>query len=199
MRVGDSTEETAEVTRLLALGTQMVKDYLRGEFPSAPDVIVNEAVIRLAGYLYDQPTSGRGDAFANALRSSGAARILLPHRVHRAGSTGAVQEVQPASDGLTFTEVSRQTLSIATTGQWLATTLMLPYGASVFGVQMTYPGGLESSIEIYQLSILETETAGDTVAIPDGAEVGLARDPNGGVLIAAAVAGEYTVVIYEVG
>ena len=49
---------------------------------------VNEAAIRLAGYLFDQPNAGRGLSFANAGRNSGAWAILLPFRVHRAGSFG---------------------------------------------------------------------------------------------------------------
>ena len=38
----------------------------------------------LCGYLFDMPEAARGDAYANALRNSGAARMLLPYRVHRA-------------------------------------------------------------------------------------------------------------------
>ena len=40
----------------------------------------------LSGYLFDQPNAGRGSTYANALRNSGAAAILMPYRVHRAGS-----------------------------------------------------------------------------------------------------------------
>ena len=38
----------------------------------------------------------RGDAYANAMRNSGAARILLPYRVHRAGYADAVEAAQAA-------------------------------------------------------------------------------------------------------
>ncbi len=91
LRLGDSTEETAEVTRLLSYATLAVAKYA-----DAPDAIANEAAIRLAGYLYDQPNAGRGVAFANALRNSGAAGILLPYRVHRAGSTEAAEAAEAA-------------------------------------------------------------------------------------------------------
>ena len=87
LRLGDSAEETAEVTRLLAYSTEAVTQHA----PDASDTAMNEAVRRLAGYLFDQPEAGRGMAYANAMRSSGAARMLLPYRVHRAGyadSTG---------------------------------------------------------------------------------------------------------------
>ena len=85
MRVGDSTEETAEVTRLLSYATVTVEHHA----PDAPDTVHNESTVRLASYLFDQPSTSRGAAYANALRNSGAARMLLPYRVHKAGSVGA--------------------------------------------------------------------------------------------------------------
>ena len=97
IRLGDSTEEAAEATRLLAYATEAISRHLGGAFANAPAVIVNEAAIRLAGYLFDQPNAGRGLSFANAGRNSGAWAILLPFRVHRAGSTGeAVAAAQEA-------------------------------------------------------------------------------------------------------
>ena len=56
----------------------------------APEATANEAVIRLAAYIYDQPNAGRGVMYANAMRSSGASAILLPYRIIRAGSTAEV-------------------------------------------------------------------------------------------------------------
>ena len=47
--------------------------------------------------MYDQPNAGRGLSFAHALRNSGAAAILLPYRIHRAGSTSeAIEAAQQA-------------------------------------------------------------------------------------------------------
>ena len=83
LRLGDTAEETAEATRLLAYATVAVTKHA----PDAPDVVHNEAAIRLGAYLYDQPNAGRGAAFADTLRNSGAAAALLPYRIHRAGST----------------------------------------------------------------------------------------------------------------
>ena len=51
---------------------------LRWPEPDAVDVAHNEAVVRLAGYLFDQPNAGRGVVHADALRNSGARAILLP-------------------------------------------------------------------------------------------------------------------------
>ena len=92
IRVGDSPEETAEVERLLAYASEAVTKHA----PAAPDVVQNEAVVRLAGYLFDMPQASRGSAYANALRSSGAARLLLPYVIHGAGKTEAVEAAQAA-------------------------------------------------------------------------------------------------------
>ena len=86
LRLSDSTEETAEATRLLAFATAAVVKHA----PAAPDVAHDEAAIRLAGYLLDMPNAGRGAGYADVLRNSGAMAILLPYRVHRAGATDAV-------------------------------------------------------------------------------------------------------------
>ena len=85
LRLGDSQEETAEVMRLLAYATEAVTKHA----PDASETAMNEAVRRLGGYLFDMPEAGRGDAYANAMRNSGAARMLLPYRVHRLGLTDA--------------------------------------------------------------------------------------------------------------
>ena len=74
LRLGDSAEELAEVTRILAYATEAAVNHA----PDAPDVAHNEAGRRLAGYLFDQPEAGRSDAYANALRNSGAARMYHP-------------------------------------------------------------------------------------------------------------------------
>ena len=97
IRLGDSTEETAESMRLLTYVIEAISRHLGAAYEAAPEVIVNEAAIRLAGYLFDQPNAGRGLSFANAGRNSGAWAILLPFRVHRAGTTGeAVAAAQEA-------------------------------------------------------------------------------------------------------
>ena len=84
LRVGDSPEERQEVERLLAYATEAVTKYA----PSSPEATANEAVVRLTSYLFDQPTSSRGDAYAAAGRNSGAWSILMPYRIRRAGVIG---------------------------------------------------------------------------------------------------------------
>ena len=86
IRVGNSAEEVAEVTRLLAWATETVSKHLGTTYSSTPETIVNEAVIRLAGYQFDRPyASSLG--LADVLRNSGAAAILLPYRIIDAGTT----------------------------------------------------------------------------------------------------------------
>ena len=85
LRLGDSAEETAEVTRLLAYATEAVTQHA----PDASATAMNEAVRRLAGYLFDMPEAARSDGYSNALRNSGAQRMLSPYRTHRLGIADA--------------------------------------------------------------------------------------------------------------
>ena len=110
LRLGSSAEEVAESTRLLAYATEAVSKHT----PEAPTVVSNESAIRLAGYVYDQPFAGVGDRYANALRNSGAARMLLPYRVHRAG---AATEIQPEEVELTDTLIQVAGFTATATAQ----------------------------------------------------------------------------------
>ena len=113
MRVGQSTLEQEQVTRLLAYASDAVILHA----PGADDTAHNEAVVRLAGYLFDQPPVTRGEGYSNALRSSGAARMLLPYRIHRAGSTSeavaaAQQAVGTVGNPVINVTISGETLTI---------------------------------------------------------------------------------------
>ena len=89
MRVGDSAEETAEVTRLLGYASLTVEHYAE----SAPTIALNEAAIRISSYIYSQPDTSSRASFANSFRNSGAARMLLSYRIHKVGSVaGSVAE-----------------------------------------------------------------------------------------------------------
>ncbi|MCY4510665.1 MAG: hypothetical protein OXG35_27455 [Acidobacteria bacterium] len=85
IRLGDSTEETAQATRLLSVATETVTRHA----PAAPDAIHDEAAIRVAGYLFDMPQAHAGHGYADVLRNSGALALLAPYRVHRAGVADA--------------------------------------------------------------------------------------------------------------
>ena len=105
LRLGTTDAETAQATRLLAYATEAVEKHAPGE--DVPVTIQNEAVVRLSGYLFDQPTAGRGAAYANALRNSGAAAILSPYRIHRAGSVEGAVAAQAAADEPDVDQIAR--------------------------------------------------------------------------------------------
>ena len=63
LAIDDIDDNRVLVTARLAYVTEAVEHYA----PSAPDVVHNEAAIRLAGYLYDQPRAGSGTRYANGL------------------------------------------------------------------------------------------------------------------------------------
>ena len=67
------------VTDLLGAASALVLAYAA----TAPDAVHNEAVTRLAGFLYDSPLGASG-RFQNALHQSGATAILAPFRIQRA-------------------------------------------------------------------------------------------------------------------
>ena len=83
-------------TRLLAVATEAVERYA----PDAPSATQNEAVIRCAGWLAEQPTAAVrsesvGDvstafapSHASALRHSGAMALLSLWKVRRGGAVG---------------------------------------------------------------------------------------------------------------
>ena len=91
LRIGDGTTALEEplagvIGRLRAMAVAMVER----RAPNAPDAVKQEAVIRLASYVYDFPESPRGSGHAAIFRNSGAAHLLsswVPRRV--AGASDA--------------------------------------------------------------------------------------------------------------
>lgn len=92
---------------LAALGTALRADYLDTDIagilgrlgavadalvtlyaPDAPDGIRQEAAIRVAGYLYDQPNAGEAGRYSSAWRNSGAAALVSPWVSRRLGIVG---------------------------------------------------------------------------------------------------------------
>ena len=62
--------------------------YLRA--PTAPIAIADAAIIKAAGYWYDQETVSRRASFANAMTNSGALHLLGPWIVRRAAGAAAL-------------------------------------------------------------------------------------------------------------
>lgn len=61
--------------------------------PNAPDAIKNECTVRFSAYLYDQPTTSRGDHYSNAWRNSGAGALSSRWQERRAGvQSGGIVE-----------------------------------------------------------------------------------------------------------
>ena len=88
LRIGDGTTEPEEpqlaiLTRLAAVAEALVAVTA----PDAPETIRDEAVIRIASYLYDAPTSAASDRYAAAMVNSGAGG-LLSRWVSRRAVTG---------------------------------------------------------------------------------------------------------------
>ena len=130
-RIGDTPEERNLAIEKLAYATHEVERYA----PLAPEIVANEAVSRLAGYIYDQPTISGGVGFANALRNSGAARILLPYRVHRAGLSSDDISIANAAVGTTGNPVIGLSVAggqlVITFSDGTTTELDLPSGRGV--------------------------------------------------------------------
>ena len=89
LRIGDGDAEPTGpalvlLTRIAATATAMVTKYA----PNAPDAIHNEAFVRLAGWLFDADPSGANPGGPVAMRASGAASLLSPYKVRRAGLIG---------------------------------------------------------------------------------------------------------------
>ena len=87
--------DTETATRLLSVCTELVNNFAAG----APDSVANEAVIRVSGWLKEQPpgvmSSGRGRQRSNVyrggmspLRGSGAMSLLSPWKKRRARKIG---------------------------------------------------------------------------------------------------------------
>ena len=79
LRVEDLAD--ADVARLHATATEVVSR----RAPDAPEAIRDEAIVRLAGYLYDQPPAAPGATHAGAWLNSGAASLTAPWALHGLG------------------------------------------------------------------------------------------------------------------
>ena len=102
LRIGDAPEEIEQATRIRGYVYIAIEKHA----PDAPDAVKDEAAARLGGYLYDQPNIGRSGTFANSLRSSGAAFILLPYVQHRLGLTDTELTEEAAGSGTAVNPVT---------------------------------------------------------------------------------------------
>ena len=195
MRVGDTAEETAEVTRLLSYAAEAVVK----QAPNAPNPVHNEACVRLSSYLFDQPTAGIGDRFANAMRNSGAGRILLPYAAHSVGAT-----VDPADaeedDMHGLRQVAIETITVATAREWHQTAFPYPTTA-VFGITVEAPDGTVTPLVLSLTTALlgnGVVAGGDATDDLGTQRFALGAGSSGGALFFAAIeTGAHTVRLFE--
>ena len=82
--------------------------------PLAPLTVQNEAIVRLAAYLYDQPTSSAGDRYGAAWRNSGA-ESLTTRFVQRRAVVGVSEDTGGVSVAR-VREIIREELAAALRG-----------------------------------------------------------------------------------
>lgn len=63
--------QLAQITRLGGVADAMIEVIV----PGAPDAVKDEIKVRVTGYLFDAPSSARGDFYGNAWKNSGAAGL----------------------------------------------------------------------------------------------------------------------------
>ena len=181
IRLGDSAEENAEAARLLAFATEAITRHLGDAYETTPEAIVNEAGIRLAAYLFDMPNAGRGLSFANAGRNSGAWTILLPYRIHRAGSTDDALAAAQEAVGSTVNPVVGVTLTadelvITFADGSVETTPFTPGGGSgVDQIARDTAATAQADLAAHEATLHNTDqTARDAAATAQGAADGAA-------------------------
>lgn len=78
-----------EIETLVAAATALVTKYA----PFAPEAVQDQAVLQIVGYVHDGPNwTERRAVTHNAMLSSGAAAMLTPWKVRRAGAIGAMEK-----------------------------------------------------------------------------------------------------------
>lgn len=90
----DPDEIPEAVTTVLGFLVPAASAMVLDHAPAAPDAVQDAALIRLTGWLYDaDPADTRN---GQAMQLSGAASLLAPFRVHRAGIIAASAAPSPA-------------------------------------------------------------------------------------------------------
>ena len=100
LRIGDG--QTAPPDPILSILTRQLgvaQAFVELIAENAPDAIKDEAVIRMAGYLYDAPPAGPDTRYADAWRNSGAASLVARWVVHRLGDATGLPST-PAGAGV---------------------------------------------------------------------------------------------------
>lgn len=81
---GLAAAQVAVLTRVLATAQTLVAE----RTPTAPALLCDQAILNLAGYLFDRPSASPGTRFANAWGNSGASELLAAYVRRRARIVG---------------------------------------------------------------------------------------------------------------
>ena len=93
LRITDGTASPPEpINSILIRQLGVAEAFVELTAKSAPTAIKEEAVVRMAGYLYDAPTAGSELRYADAWRNSGAAALVARWVVHRLGDAEGVRQ-----------------------------------------------------------------------------------------------------------
>ena len=96
--------QTVILTRLLATAETLVSERAGG----APESLRDQAVIAIAAFMYDKPSSPAGNRYSNAWASSGASEILSRYVTRRARVIGGpTATATGTSTGVDTVEVNR--------------------------------------------------------------------------------------------
>ena len=179
------------LTRYLSAAAAIVESYA----PDAPVGVQNTAASLVVGYLYDAPV-GDSTRFANSLANSGAQALLSRWQSQRVAIVGGDGGATVGVSGLT--RVGSETVNVVARAQWVGTTLSVPT-AAVIGVELIYPNGSTSSIDLFP-NTLTTDapvTPGDTTT--PLSEYSIGRTAQNMIALASSMTGRHTLTIWTVG
>ena len=158
----------SELTRLLGVGQALVDLWA----PAAPTIIKDEAVVLVAGYLFDKPSSpASGRAYANAFGSSGAQALLSPWFVAPSlldSMAAAITSGGGDGSGIVSVVLDGQDLRF-TTAAGAVTEITLPSGgggmpSSGGGLSQAQAAAIEGAVQLDSLNTSDR----DLVAATDG-------------------------------
>ena len=198
----------AEETAVLTVWLEAAQELITARAPGAPETVADAAIIKAAGYWYDQPMATRSSGFANAMTNSGALHLLGPWIVRRA----AVSEPEPAASepepeaqnggplGLRLLGTTPVDILAAMT--WTATGLRIPR-TPYFAHEVIFPSpadGITTSSGIVIVgNSLPTDTPitlGTSVTGIPG--IGFGVDPDDLLAMTAAEVGTHHLTVWEV-
>lgn len=155
------------VNAILDAATALVQRYA----PNAPSAIMDEAVSRLAGFMYDTPPSGSRQ-WQNPMQQSGATALLSGYRVQRATALSDDDNSENrAPRGLVL--VADTEVTIFSQGVWTATGVNKP-STPWFAYQIGTIDEITPVLLIAPGSLDQSAVAGDSVDVLGGMQLGCA-------------------------